>query len=49
MSGLEATARVTAAHPDVAVVVLTMDADDDSVFAARASGADPPVAGVRRR
>jgi len=39
MSGLEATARITAAHPEVAVVVLTMDEDDDSVFAALRAGA----------
>ncbi|WP_313896693.1 response regulator transcription factor [Streptomyces sp. GC420] len=39
MSGLEATARITASHPGVAVVVLTMDEDDDSVFAALRAGA----------
>jgi DNA-binding NarL/FixJ family response regulator len=39
MSGLEATARITAAHAGVAVVVLTMDEDDDSVFAALRAGA----------
>lgn len=39
VGGLEATARITAAHPEVAVVVLTMDADDDSIFAALRAGA----------
>lgn len=39
MSGLEATARMAAAHPEIAVLVLTMDSDDDSVFAALRAGA----------
>lgn len=39
MGGLAATARITAEHPDTAVVVLTMDSDDDSVFAALRAGA----------
>ncbi|WP_106397366.1 response regulator [Actinocorallia populi] len=39
MSGLEATKQITARFPDVAVVVLTMDEDDDSVFAALRAGA----------
>jgi DNA-binding NarL/FixJ family response regulator len=37
--GLEATAAVVSRWPDVAVVVLTMDEDDDSVFAALRAGA----------
>ncbi|NUL14447.1 response regulator transcription factor, partial [Streptomyces lunaelactis] len=39
VSGLEATAQITTAHPQVAVVILTMDEDDDSVFAALRAGA----------
>ncbi|MFD8236174.1 response regulator [Streptomyces sp. NPDC059696] len=39
VSGLEATARITTAHPDIAVLILTMDEDDDSVFAALRVGA----------
>ncbi|MGX1883315.1 response regulator [Streptomyces sp. NPDC055287] len=39
VGGLEATARITTAYPDVAVVVLTMDEDDDSLFAALRAGA----------
>jgi DNA-binding NarL/FixJ family response regulator len=39
VGGIEATTRVTAAHPDITVVVLTMDDDDDSVFAALRAGA----------
>ncbi|MFF6879901.1 LuxR C-terminal-related transcriptional regulator [Streptomyces sp. NPDC012474] len=39
VNGLEATAQITTAHPDVAVLVLTMDEDDDSVFAALRVGA----------
>jgi DNA-binding NarL/FixJ family response regulator len=38
-SGIEATARITAAHPDVAVLVLTMSEDDESVYAALRAGA----------
>jgi DNA-binding NarL/FixJ family response regulator len=37
--GLEATATVVGRWPEVAVVVLTMDEDDDSVFAALRAGA----------
>lgn len=37
--GLPATAAISASHPDVAVVVLTMDEDEDSVFAALRAGA----------
>lgn len=39
VGGLEATARLRVERPDVAVVVLTMDSDDDSVFAALRAGA----------
>ncbi|WP_435742319.1 response regulator [Nocardioides sp. SYSU DS0663] len=39
VGGLEATARTRVEHPAVAVVVLTMDSDDDSVFAALRAGA----------
>ena len=39
MDGATATARIRAAHPDVAVVVLTMHDDDEAVFAAMRSGA----------
>jgi DNA-binding NarL/FixJ family response regulator len=39
IGGLEATARITVHHPDTAVVVLTMDSDHDSVFAALRAGA----------
>lgn len=39
VGGLEATARIRVEHPDVSVVVLTMDSDDDSVFAALRAGA----------
>ena len=38
-SGVEATRRITHDHPDVAVLVVTMSADDDSVFAALRAGA----------
>ncbi|MGY1745603.1 response regulator [Blastococcus sp. SYSU D00695] len=37
--GVPATARIAAAQPEVAVVVLTMSDDDDSVFAALRAGA----------
>jgi DNA-binding NarL/FixJ family response regulator len=37
--GLAATAAIAARHPEVAVVVLTMDEDEDSVFAALRAGA----------
>lgn len=39
VGGLEATARIRVARPECAVVVLTMDSDDDSVFAALRAGA----------
>jgi DNA-binding NarL/FixJ family response regulator len=39
IGGLEATARITAHHPNTAVIVLTMDSDHDSVFAALRAGA----------
>lgn len=39
VGGLEATARITAAHPTVAVLVLTMHDDEGSVFAALRAGA----------
>jgi DNA-binding NarL/FixJ family response regulator len=39
MNGVEATRRVLADHPDTKVLVLTMLADDESVFAALDAGA----------
>ena len=39
VGGLEATARIRVEHPGTAVVVLTMDGDDDSIFAALRAGA----------
>ncbi|WNI21226.1 response regulator transcription factor [Streptomyces sp. ITFR-16] len=39
MDGTEATRRLTEEHPEVAVVVLTTFADDDSVLAALSAGA----------
>jgi len=39
LNGIEATRRIVAASPHVAVVVLTMLDDDDSVFAALRAGA----------
>jgi DNA-binding NarL/FixJ family response regulator len=39
VGGLEATARIRVEHPATAVVVLTMDSDDDSIFAALRAGA----------
>jgi DNA-binding NarL/FixJ family response regulator len=39
MGGIEATRRVLAGHPAVAVLVLTMSEDDDSLFAALRAGA----------
>ena len=39
MGGVEATRRITTEHPDVAVLVLTMYDDDDSVFATLRAGA----------
>ena len=39
MNGIEATRRLRAEHPGVAVVMLTMLEDDDSLFAAMCAGA----------
>ncbi|MBI4340250.1 MAG: response regulator transcription factor [Chloroflexi bacterium] len=39
MNGIEATRRINQSHPLVAVVMLTMFEDDDSVFAALRAGA----------
>ena len=39
LGGVEATARICATQPDVKVLVLTMDEDDASVFAALRAGA----------
>ncbi|CAN5268103.1 response regulator transcription factor [soil metagenome] len=39
MNGIEATRRIAGASPNVAVVVVTMLGDDDSVFAAMRAGA----------
>jgi DNA-binding NarL/FixJ family response regulator len=39
MGGVEATRRVAAEHPGTAVLVVTMNGDDDSVFAALKAGA----------
>jgi DNA-binding NarL/FixJ family response regulator len=39
LDGIEATQRIVAASPHVAVLVLTMFEDDDSVFAAMRAGA----------
>ena len=39
MNGIEATRRISTTHPDVAVLVLTMLEDDESVFAAMRAGA----------
>ena len=39
LDGIEATKRLTAEHPDVAIVVLTTYADDDSVLQALRAGA----------
>ena len=39
LNGVEATRRITAEHPDVAVLVLTMLTDDESLFAALRAGA----------
>ena len=39
VGGLEATARIKVEHPDTSVIVLTMDSDDDSIFAALRAGA----------
>ncbi|MFH8611173.1 response regulator [Streptomyces sp. NPDC018029] len=39
MDGIEATRRLTGRHPEVAVVVLTTFADDDSILGALGAGA----------
>ena len=39
IGGIEATRRVVAEHPGTAVLVVTMNADDESVFAALKAGA----------
>jgi DNA-binding NarL/FixJ family response regulator len=39
MSGVEATRRIVAGHPDAAVLVLTMFDDDDSIASALRAGA----------
>jgi DNA-binding NarL/FixJ family response regulator len=39
VNGLTATSQITAGQPEIAVLVLTMDEDDDSVFAALRAGA----------
>jgi DNA-binding NarL/FixJ family response regulator len=39
MDGIEATARLSQSHPEVAVVVLTTFADDDSIITALQAGA----------
>ena len=39
MHGIEATRRIVTAHPDVAVLILSMSDDDESVFAAMRAGA----------
>ena len=39
LDGIEATRRLTAEHPEVAIVVLTTYADDSSVLAALRAGA----------
>ena len=39
LNGIEATAQITAENPELAVLVLTMSEDDESVFAAMRAGA----------
>ena len=39
LGGIEATRRLVAGHPAIAVLVLTMSEDDDSLFAALRAGA----------
>ncbi|WP_327425894.1 response regulator transcription factor [Streptomyces sp. NBC_01236] len=39
IGGVEATRRITAAHPDIAVVMLTMYGEDEFVFSALRAGA----------
>ena len=38
MSGIEATRRILEASPDIAILMLTMFEDDDSIFAAMGAG-----------
>jgi DNA-binding NarL/FixJ family response regulator len=42
LNGIEATRRILAANPHIAVLVLTMYDDDDSVFAALRGGTRLP-------
>jgi DNA-binding NarL/FixJ family response regulator len=50
MSGIEATRALRAGHPEVRVLVLTMQADDESVFAAvRAGAAGYLIKGANRQ
>jgi DNA-binding NarL/FixJ family response regulator len=39
LNGIEATRQITAANPEIGVIVITMFEDDDSVFAAMRAGA----------
>lgn len=39
LNGIEATRKITAANPEIGVIVITMFEDDDSVFAAMRAGA----------
>lgn len=39
LNGVEATRQITAAHPEAAVLMLTMSADDATLFAAMRAGA----------
>ncbi|MGI5144193.1 response regulator [Streptomyces sp. CA-106110] len=39
IGGVEATRRITAAHPDIAVVMLTMYGEDEFIFSALRAGA----------
>jgi DNA-binding NarL/FixJ family response regulator len=39
LGGVAATRRITQSHPDIAILMLTMMDDDDSVFAAMRAGA----------
>jgi DNA-binding NarL/FixJ family response regulator len=54
MSGVEATRRVTAEHPGTAVLVVTMNDDEETVFAALKAGArgylvkESPAADIAR-
>lgn len=54
LGGVEATRRIAAEHPSTAVLVVTMNADDESVFAALKAGArgylvkESPAADIAR-